>query len=432
MLRSGSLFAGVGGFDMGLAAAGFEITWQIEIDRDAVSVLERHYPHTPRWRDIRDVRGADLPPVDVICGGWPCQDSSVAGKRAGLAGARSGLFYEFVRIVREMREATGGRSPTFVVGENVAGLLSGDRGRDLARVVAAWAHLGALDIGWRVLDARWFGVAQRRRRVFFVIDFGGRRTASVLFEPTSGAGDLEACGEAGKGLAGDVEDGAGIVGTLSPGVHPGGLNGQDAYTGHLVSGVAHSVTASAGHHGHSSPRGDGGDNLIVAAVAWKESQSGTRESDVVGVLDANYGSRRHNGVMVDPVAFHLTQDPINGAESRALGAGNEHGCATVAVAISENQRAEVRETPYVRQLAGGGGKPGQGFAAVREALTVRRLTPRECERLQGWSDDWTRYRAGGSEIPDGPRYRMIGNGVVAPVARWIGERLRGVLTREVC
>jgi DNA (cytosine-5)-methyltransferase 1 len=368
----------------------------------------------------------------------PCQDLSVAGKRAGLAGTRSGLFWEAVRIVREMREATDGRYPAFVVLENVPGLLSSHGGRDFAAVLGGLRECGAA-VGYRVLDARFRGVPQRRRRVFVVAGFAGghlraQRTAAVLSLFEGSRRDSAACREAGEGAPGDAEDGAGIVGFdarngVSTGdtgiaIQAGAGSGRGvsynclplvgqavaAFGGNRTSGpldvatacnahggphgrldfesetfvVANSVQASAGHHGHSSPRGDGSDNLI---------------------------------------AFHLTQDPINGAESRTLGAGNETGCSTVAVAISENQRSEVRETPYARQLTAGGGKPGQGYPSVREGMAVRRLTPRETERLQGWPDDWTRWRADGSEIPDGPRYRMVGNGVVAPVAEWIGRRL---------
>jgi DNA (cytosine-5)-methyltransferase 1 len=423
--KVGSLFAGVEGFGQGLEAAGFEIAWQVEIDKDAVSVLERHYPNVPRVRDIREAGAHNLAPVDVITFGSPCQGFSVAGRGDGLEDARSGLFGEAIRIIRELR-------PAVAVWENVPGAFSANDGRDFGAVLAALADAGAVDIAWRVLDARWFGVPQRRRRIFLVADFGAERAAQVLFEPEGSRRDSAACRTAGEGAPGDAEDGAGVIGepiayqchgnnvgaigTLRQG--NGGLTGGvpfvsqavAAFGGNRTSGpldvatacnahggphgrldfesetfvVANSVQASAGHHGHSSPRGDGSDNLI---------------------------------------AFHLTQDPINGAESPALGAGNEAGCATVAVAISENQRSEVRETPYARQLTAGGGKPGQGYPSVREGMAVRRLTPREAERLMSFPDDWTRYRADGSELSDGARYRCIGNAVVSNVAEWIGRRL---------
>lgn len=458
-LTAGSLFSGAGGFDLGFEAAGFDIRWQVEVDRDCIDVLTRHWPATRRYGDVREVDPSGLEPVDVVMFGSPCQDLSVAGKRAGLAGERSGLFHEAARIIGGLRPA-----PAFCLWENVPGALSSSWGRDFGAALDALADIGALDLVWRVLDARWFGVPQRRRRIFLVADFGGERAGSVLLESESGSGDLEACGEAGQGLAGDVEDGAGIVGwkESQSGVreadvvgvqdanygsrrHNGVMTPVAAEGGNRTSGpldiatacnahggphgrqdfesetfvvdltnashsasiagtvttelehgnrgigvLANSVQASAGHHGHSSPRGDGSDNLI-------------------------------------PVAFHLTQDPPHGGTSPAVGAGNEHGCSTVAVALSENQRAEVRETTYARQITAGGGKPGQGYPSIRQGTAVRRLTPLECERLMGWPDSHTAYRADGREIPDGPRYRMIGNGVAAPVGAWIARRMRAAL-----
>ena len=178
-----SLFSGVGGFDMGLEAAGWRCVAQVEWDKHCQGVLAHHWPDVPRWSDVSDVNGADIPPADVVAFGSPCQDLSVAGKRAGFDGKRSVLFYEATRIIREMREASNGRYPTWVVWENVAGALSSSGGRDFAAVLDELADLGAVDIAWRVLDARWFGVPQRRRRVFVVGDFAGQRASTIHTEP---------------------------------------------------------------------------------------------------------------------------------------------------------------------------------------------------------------------------------------------------------
>ena len=171
MTTYGSLFSGVGGFDLGCDAAGWDCAWQVEWDDRARSVLERHWPDVPKHADVRDVKGYELAPVDCITFGFPCQDLSVAGKRAGLDGERSGLFFEAVRIIREMREATDGAYPRVVVAENVTGLLNADKGDAMGRCLDALAEVGALAIEWRVLDAQWFGVPQRRRRVFLVACF---------------------------------------------------------------------------------------------------------------------------------------------------------------------------------------------------------------------------------------------------------------------
>lgn len=177
-----SLFSGVGGFDLGLEAAGWECVAQVEWDKDCQQVLARHWPDVPRWGDVATVSGAELPAADVVAFGSPCQDLSVAGKRAGLDGNRSGLFFEAIRIIREMRDATAGTQPRFVIWENVAGALSSSGGWDFATVIDSLAELGAVDISWRILDARWFGVPQRRRRVFVVADFAGQCAGAIHAE----------------------------------------------------------------------------------------------------------------------------------------------------------------------------------------------------------------------------------------------------------
>lgn len=174
-----SLFSGVGGFDLGLEAAGWRCVAQVEWDTQCQAVLARHWPDVQRWGDVSTVSGADLPAADVIAFGSPCQDLSVAGKRAGLEGNRSGLFFEAIRIIREMRDATAGTQPRFVIWENVAGALNSSGGWDFAAVIDSLAELGALDIAWRILDARWFGVPQRRRRVFVVADFAGECAGAI-------------------------------------------------------------------------------------------------------------------------------------------------------------------------------------------------------------------------------------------------------------
>ena len=184
-LTFGSLFAGVGGFDIGMEAAGWGCAWQVEWDQQCQQVLARHWPDVPRWGDVRDVIGSELPRVDLITFGSPCQDLSVAGKRAGLDGSRSGLFFEAIRIIQEMRDDTNGWYPRFAVWENVVGALSSNHGHDFATALDSLAEIGALDIAWRVLDARWFGVPQRRRRIFVVADFGGELARALLAEPAS-------------------------------------------------------------------------------------------------------------------------------------------------------------------------------------------------------------------------------------------------------
>lgn len=175
-----SLFAGVGGFDLALERAGVQVVASVEIDKKAQAVLRKHFPRSKIFNDVTEVTGEQLrtagfePRGGIITGGFPCQDLSVAGKRAGLAGKRSGLFWEICRIIDE----TGAET---VILENVAGLLSSNNGRDMAVVLEALVKRG-YRVAWRVLDAQYFGVPQRRRRVFIVASLGdaGRSPEEIL------------------------------------------------------------------------------------------------------------------------------------------------------------------------------------------------------------------------------------------------------------
>lgn len=182
-MRVGSTFSGVGGLDLGLQRAGMEIQWQIEISGASRSVLDRHWPHVPKHADIKEVSSDRLGPVDLICGGPPCQDWSTAqsGTREGLVGSRSGLFFEFARLIGDLQ-------PRWVLMENVPGLLTANGGRDFPVVLGVLVELG-YGVAWRVLDAVKFGVPQRRRRIFLVGCLGDPgRAARVLLEPDSSDG----------------------------------------------------------------------------------------------------------------------------------------------------------------------------------------------------------------------------------------------------
>jgi len=176
-LTAVSLFAGVGGFDLAMQRNGIDVVATVEIDKNARGVLQHQFPKATHFEDVMKVSGSDLrtagfvPDRGIITGGFPCQDLSVAGKRAGLAGQRSGLFWEIVRLVDEL-------SPKYLVLENVPGLLSSNGGRDMGTVVGALSELG-YGISWRVLDAQYFGVPQRRRRVFIVGCAGDRGDTSA-------------------------------------------------------------------------------------------------------------------------------------------------------------------------------------------------------------------------------------------------------------
>ena len=186
-LKVVSLFAGVGGFDLGAESAGFEVIGQVEIDKKCQEILRRQFPNALLhddvttaidWAKENDLIGK----VDIVCGGFPCQDVSVAGKRAGIAGARSGLFWDAIQFAQEVKAQT-------IILENVPGLLSSNEGRDFGVVISEMANAGYSHIEWRVLDSQFFGVPQRRRRVFIVGSTRDRSKSPIHIESESMRGD---------------------------------------------------------------------------------------------------------------------------------------------------------------------------------------------------------------------------------------------------
>jgi DNA (cytosine-5)-methyltransferase 1 len=222
----GSLFDGIGGFPYAASFFGIKSLWASEIMPQAISVTRRHLPEMAHVGDITGLRGDKLPPVDIITFGSPCQDLSVAGKRAGLGGERSGLFAEAIRIIDEMRCATHEIYPRYAVWENVPGALSSGSGLDFRAVLESfaktevpiprsgrWANAGmvrggGIDLAWCVYNAQYFGVPQRRRRVFLVCDFGGGRAGEILFVPKSLSGYFAASRAQGQIPAADAAGGA--------------------------------------------------------------------------------------------------------------------------------------------------------------------------------------------------------------------------------
>lgn len=377
-LTAVSLFAGVGGFDLALRRSGVNVVATVEKDAAAQSVLRHQFPESQHFGDIKEITGEQLRDAGfvsdrgIFTGGFPCQDLSVAGKRAGLAGKRSGLFFEIVRLIDEL-------SPRYFILENVPGLLSSHEGRDFGAVL--WSLVERrYGVAYRILDAQFFGVPQRRRRVFIVgcLRDDGRTPFEIL--------------ALAQGVQGDSSPSSGarpdITNALTTGFGAGGADDNSAQSGHLVPTLT-------GHH----PRNNGGDEHLIAHT-----------------LTAEYdASEDGSGRGVPLVAATLTAGGIGKPGVSASGRRQEDDFNLVSFA--ENQRGELRESDTSLQLTTGGGKPGQGYPAIREGLAVRRLTPVECERLQGFPDDWT---AGQS---DSARYRQMGNAVAVPVVEWIVKRL---------
>lgn len=216
----GSLFDGIGGWPLAAIHAGVTPVWASEIDEFPAAVSAHHFPNVKQLGDILKINADDLEPVDIICAGSPCQDLSVAGKREGLDGERSGLFRTAIKLVHRLRERTG--KPRFFVWENVPGAFSSNKGLDFKAVLeeisqtqvpmpnTKWAESGYMEWGgtsslaWRTLDAQYWGVPQRRKRIFLVADFAGQSAGEILFEQEGLHGDIAESQGEGQEVAADV------------------------------------------------------------------------------------------------------------------------------------------------------------------------------------------------------------------------------------
>jgi len=209
MARFVSLFAGVGGFDLGLEKSGHTCVGQVEIDKNARAILERHWPNVPKHDDVQTAidwanENGLTGTVDLVVGGFPCQDLSVAGKRAGLAGKQSGLFFDALAFAQSVKAKT-------ILLENVPGLLSSNQGRDFGQLLIELADAGYSNIEWRVLNSQFFGVAQRRRRVFIVASVGTEPFKQILAECESSARDSSQGEPQGQDATGSVADSTGAI-----------------------------------------------------------------------------------------------------------------------------------------------------------------------------------------------------------------------------
>lgn len=336
------LFAGIMGFSLGFERAGIETVAYVEIDPACQSVIRRHKPDALILSDVREAGKHNLPYADIVSFGSPCQDLSVAGRRRGLAGSRSGLFYEAIRIVDELR-------PAFAVWENVPGALSSHDGRDFAAVLNAFRGIGACDIAWRTLDAQHFGVAQRRRRIYLVADFRRERAAEILFEREGGTGDIEPGVTAGQGLT--APTGAGASGAR----------------------LAKPLLAKSGYRANPTD-----ENYV-------------------------YNERNEAEMLVVDRCERIDRWIDEPDRIRAIQGDAKSSTAQEHVYFKPNAVTNALEHARPAKFIGASG--------------VRRLTPLECERLQGFPDGWT---AGQS---DSQRYRQLGNAVAVPVVEWLAQRI---------
>jgi DNA (cytosine-5)-methyltransferase 1 len=353
------------------------------------AVLAHHYPSVPNLGDMTKFEEWNLEPIDLLVGGTPCQSFSVAGLRKGLEDPRGNLMLTYLAIARRYR-------PRWLVWENVPGVLSSNGGRDFGTFLGALGELG-YGFAYRVLDAQWFGVAQRRRRVFVVGHLGDwRRAAAVLFERESVRRDTPPSRKTRKDITGSTGD-----------------------------GVARCITT-----GEMKRQGWETCNMVAQPIGFGAQMSEPQtDVDLMQTLNA-----KNPMAVAQPVATDLYNGAIDGEATHSLRVGNGNamgGVPSVMQPVAFQPGNLVRGAgstpseqvfPTLKSDHGRGASDQQPH--VMAAMQVRRLTPVECERLQGFPDNYTNipWRKK-PEAPDGPRYKALGNSMAVPVMRWIGERI---------
>jgi len=417
-MTHGSLFAGIGSFDLALQRCGVETAWAAEKDPKCNSVRRRHFPNEETLTDVAAVSGPRFR-VDVLTAGWPCQGNSVAGKRAGMADERSGLWGEVKRVLAEQR-------PTWFLGENVVGILSVNRGRDWLTVIRDLAEL-RFRYAWRVLDAQFAGVPQRRRRVFLVANSGdGPHPGEILFESEIGPWDTPPSREAGAGVAGSLSSSAGS----------GGLGGVGCSKSSITSRVVAAPTANGvGTCGADDNQGQAGHLVATGITAryGKGADSDATDTLICGPLQTGSTPEGHGmeGVNdqavasghVVPVAYQCHGSDVGRMGTLRSGHGDvQSGVPFVPVAFQPKASITQSMNPSeVCPTLGITKQPGIAYD-----MAVRRILPIEAERLMGFPDNWTQFGEHGEEVADGPRYRMLGNSIAVPVVEWIAGRMLAV------
>ena len=446
-MRYGSVCSGIEAATVAWEFIGWQCQFLSEIDKFPRAVLKHHYPELPLHGDFTTIGVDDYGTIDLLVGGTPCQSFSVAGLRGGMDDARGNLALEFLKLAQRLR-------PTWVVWENVPGVLSSNEGRDFGSILGGLVELG-YGFAYRVLDAQYFGVPQRRRRVFVVGCLGDwRAAAAVLFERQS------MCGYPAPSRSKGEDPAARVVGSLAESsghARPGdnvqssdylipdvanplthrmhkGVNstmdeGQTVIMEHIDGGDTARTLTAEGHDAMPTADGLGYD---VVAFNWQNGAGYGEANDGLGVTEEGTGPLQRS--QTPAVAFqprYARNDrgaPDEIAAPLTAQAGKDgRGDSAQCVAFDEQQitNNNNRANPKPGDPAPTMGARSRLRAA--SSLAVRRLTPVECERLQGFPDDWTQIPWRGKsaeECPDGPRYKALGNSMAVPVMRWIGERIQ--------
>jgi len=439
-LKEGGLFSGILGFGQAAKYAGFTSAWASEIEPFPIKVGKKHFPHTVQLGSVTDIhlcayfthwRGPKvelylnnshdqyIEPVDVITFGSPCQDLSVAGKRAGIDGGRSNLFFEAVRVIREMQCSTANKYPRFAIWENVPGVFSSNKGKDFAAVLESlvggtvtapqsrrWTNAGVAfgpegQAAWRVLDAQFWGVPQRRKRIFLIADFGGERAGEILFERKGVSGHPSPGRKARQEVAACIGD---------------GVEGAGAY------GIRNSPKPNIGEDVMPTLLGNenAGPNQYVCGTFQNTGQGWWNESDTAATVRTPCGGDSVKANLVaQPIALNGRQDPVSGPVTGALDTDRATQCVAQCVATGTSRRYDPESETLTIQA----GYSLNYQNPVRIGYAVRRLTPTECLRLQGFPDDWFDIE----DASDTAKYKAAGNSLAVVCPRWILGRMARVL-----
>ena len=382
-MKYGSVCSGVEAATVAWHDLGWEPQFFSEFDEFPSAVLKNHYPDVPNYGDMTKYKDWNLndKSIDLLVGGTPCQSFSISGLRKGLHDDRGNLMLEYLRMADELK-------PKWIVWENVVGVLSSNKGRDFGTFLTALGEIG-YGFAYRVLDAQYFGVPQRRRRVFVVGCFGDWRSAGkVLFKPDCLSGDPPPSRAQGERIAPTV--------TTGP---PFSRTGNERVEAEAL------VTFARVGHGQYSDKEN-----IASTIRARDYKDAT---DLITFSPQNSVS---NGLSISKHTVPTLQ--------------TKKQSAVVIDRAAFNQGVNAKYDPLIKEQETMPTLVARGPHAIQQRdMKVRRLTPRECERLQGFPDDWTRIQWKGKkpeECPDGHRYKAMGNSMAVPVMRWIGQQIKQV------
>lgn len=413
--------------------------------------------------DITKIHGDKIEPVDCITFGSPCQDLSIAGRRAGLAGERSGLFMEAVRIIKEMRLSTNGLYPTFAVWENVPGAFSSNGGEDfravleeLARVEqpdvsiprpsgrgGRWSKAGAItgngwSLAWRQLDAQYWGVPQRRKRIALVADFRGQCAAEILFERTGLSGNPDKSIPTWQSVTGFTQN--------CPAGHDRVVAGEAAYTLKIRSGCAGGGKGALVQTEKSATLSTLQDQTLFQPVVYDARGNGDGRTCPTITGDHENRITDYTAIAIERKTFneqsfshYKESDKCSTLKAKSGNIGNGSESLVVektSIAVDGYNGAVTGEKTASLTCKNDGSHSGPLVAEKTIRWIVRRLTPVECERLQGYPDDytnigdWTDSKGKKHKYADSPRYKALGNSIALPQWLWLVQRMRPYLKEK--